>query len=74
MIDSKQQLTGKAVDEEVMSTLQQSGYMTIQHLTLIDIILPLPGSIIEEELQRRIAAINALTAFCSVEDGATVAT
>lgn len=67
--DSEQQLAGKIVDEEVIGALQQTGYMTPQHMMLIDTILTSPGVTVEAEHQRRIAAINAVVAFCDVEEG-----
>ncbi|KKA16488.1 hypothetical protein T310_9911, partial [Rasamsonia emersonii CBS 393.64] len=42
--------------------------MTPQHMILIDTVLTLPGATIEAEYQRRIAAINAVIAFCDVEE------
>lgn len=69
MIDSERQLAGKVVDEEVIEALQRNGYMTPQHMMLIDTILTIPGTTVEAEYQRRIAAINAVVAFCDVEEG-----
>ncbi|KAG5293363.1 hypothetical protein I7I50_03747 [Histoplasma capsulatum G186AR] len=70
VIDSERQLSGKMVDEEVIDVLQRSGYMTPQHLILIDTVLTIPATTVEAEYRRRIAAINAVTAFCDVEEGA----
>lgn len=70
VIDSERQLSGKMVDEEVIGALQQTGYMTPQHMMLIDTILTMPGAMIEAEYQRWIAAINAVIAFCDVMEGA----
>jgi hypothetical protein len=69
VIDSERQLSGKVVDEEVIDALERTGYMTLQHMTLIDTILTMPGTTIEKEYQRRIAAINAVIAFCDAEEG-----
>ncbi|KAL1979001.1 hypothetical protein VTN96DRAFT_7497 [Rasamsonia emersonii] len=41
-------------------------------MMLIDTILTLPGATIEAEYQRRIAAINAVIAFCDVMEGAPI--
>ncbi|RAL06608.1 DUF3435 domain-containing protein [Aspergillus homomorphus CBS 101889] len=68
-IDSERQLAGKVVDEEVMGALERTGFMTPQHMILIDTILAMPGSTVEKEYQRRIAAINAVITFCDVEEG-----
>jgi hypothetical protein len=69
VIDSERQLSGKAVDEEVRSLLEQLENMTLEHLLLIDTIMTLPETTPEEELRRKIAAINAVTAYCGVEEG-----
>ncbi|GFF59263.1 LOW QUALITY PROTEIN: hypothetical protein IFM46972_11333 [Aspergillus udagawae] len=52
-----------------MGALERTGYMTPQHMILIDTILTMPGSAVEKEYRRRIAGINAVTAFCDVEEG-----
>ncbi|KAI2735701.1 hypothetical protein DTO013E5_8636 [Penicillium roqueforti] len=70
VIDSERQLSGKIVDEEVMGALQRTGYMTPHHMTLIDSVLTLPGTTVEKEYERRIAAINAVIAVCDAEEGA----
>lgn len=70
VIDSERQLAGKIVDEEVMSAKQRTGFMTPQHMTLIDSVLTMPGTTVEKEYQRRIAAINAVIAVCDAEEGA----
>jgi hypothetical protein len=70
VIDSERQLSGKVVDEEVMGALQRTGYMTTQHMTLIDSILTMPGTTVTKEYERRIAAINAVIAVCDAEEGA----
>ena len=44
--------------------------MTPQHMTLIDSILTMPGTTVEKEYERRIAAINAVIAVCDAEEGA----
>jgi hypothetical protein len=69
VIDSERQLSGKVVDEEVRSVLKRSKDITPEHLILIDAIMTLPETSIEKELQRRIAGINAVTAYCGVEEG-----
>jgi len=42
--------------------------MTLEHLLLIDAILTLPETSLENENQRRIAAVNAITAYYGVEE------
>ncbi|KUL81576.1 hypothetical protein ZTR_09852, partial [Talaromyces verruculosus] len=39
------------------------------HLTFIDCMMAMPGKTLEAEYQRRIAAIDAGTVFCGVEEG-----
>ncbi|KAJ5776688.1 uncharacterized protein N7511_001699 [Penicillium nucicola] len=70
VIDSERQLSGKMVDEEVKVALESTGYMTPQHMTLIDTVLTMPGTTVEKEYERRIAAINAVIAVCDAEEGA----
>ncbi|KAJ5820533.1 hypothetical protein N7474_006124 [Penicillium riverlandense] len=70
VIDSERQLAGKVVDEEVIGALQRTGYMATQHMTLIDAVLTMPGTTVEKEYKRRIAAINAVVAVCYAEEGA----
>ncbi|KAL4923019.1 DUF3435 domain-containing protein [Aspergillus undulatus] len=69
VIDLERQLAGKLVDTKVMDALEHKGFMPPQHLMMIDAMLTMPGATIEAELQRRIKAINAMTAFCPVEEG-----
>ena len=70
VIDSERQLSGKIVDEEVKVALESTGYMTPQYITLIDTVLTMPGTTVEKEYKRRIAAINAVIAVYDVEEGA----
>jgi len=69
VIDSERQLSGKVVDEDTRGALERSDQMTPEQLLLIDAILTLPETSLERELQRRIAAIHAVTACCGVEEG-----
>jgi hypothetical protein len=69
VIDCERQLAGKFLDDEVKGALERTGYMTPQHMILIDNVLSIPGPTIEKEYQRRIAAIQAVVGFCDVEDG-----
>jgi hypothetical protein len=41
-------------------------------MVLINTILTVPGSTIKKEYQCQIAAINAIIAFCDVEEGSPV--
>lgn len=53
-----------------MAALQRTGYMTSQHMALIDSILTVPGTSVTKEYERRIAAINAVISVCDAEEGA----
>lgn len=66
MINSERQLL---IDEEVQSALKRSDYMTPERLILIDAILTLLDTSAEKECQRRIAAINAVMAYCGMKEG-----
>ncbi|KAL4748723.1 hypothetical protein BDW72DRAFT_205428 [Aspergillus terricola var. indicus] len=69
VINVKRQLAGKLVNTKVMNTLEHKSSMAPQHLAVINALLTMPGTTLEAECQRRIDAINALTAFCPVEEG-----
>jgi len=43
--------------------------MTPHHIILFNTILTIPGTTVDAEYQRQIAAINAVVAFCDVEEG-----
>ncbi|PVH91117.1 hypothetical protein DM02DRAFT_664325 [Periconia macrospinosa] len=58
--DSERQLSGMVVDEDTRDALVRAD-MSPEQLGLIDAILTLPGKSPEQELQRRITAINAVT-------------
>ena len=66
--DSERQLSGMVVDEDTRDALVRAD-MSPEQLGLIDAILTLPGMSLEQELQRRITAINAVTLYCGVEEG-----
>jgi hypothetical protein len=57
------------VDEDVRSVLKRSNYMTPEHFLLINAILTLPKTSLKKKYQRRIAAINTVTAYCDVKKG-----
>ena len=47
-----------------MMFLKRKGFMSPQHLMVIDPTLTIPGATLEGEYKRWINAINAMTAFC----------
>lgn len=69
VIDSERQLSGRVVDEDVRGALERSDNMTPEHLLFIDAIMTLPETSLDKEIQRRNAAINAVTRYCGVEEG-----
>jgi hypothetical protein len=69
VIDLECQLAGLMVTPRVKKTLQDRDSISAQHLTFIDCMMAIPGKTLEAEYQRRIAAIDAGTVFCSVEEG-----
>ncbi|ELR05320.1 hypothetical protein GMDG_07303, partial [Pseudogymnoascus destructans 20631-21] len=71
VINSERQLSGKVVDEDVRGALERLDDMTPEQLLLIDAVLTLPETSLEKECQQRITTINAVTAYCSVEEGVT---
>jgi hypothetical protein len=52
VINYKRQLAGKFLDNKVKGALEQTGYMTPQHIILLDSILSMPGATIKKEYQR----------------------
>jgi hypothetical protein len=69
VIDNKQQLSKKMVNEDTQNALERLDQVTLEHLLLINAILTLPKTSLENENQRRIAAVNAITAYCDIEKG-----
>lgn len=69
VIDLERQLQGKLVDTKVLGALQNANSSSPEFMRVIDTILTMPGATVEAEYQRRIDAINAVTAFCGVEEG-----
>ena len=72
VVDLERQLAGKLVGTKVMRTLKHTEFMTREFMNVIDTMLTMPGDTIEAEYQRRINAINAVSAFCGVEEGRPV--
>ena len=69
VIDSEQQVVGLVINEDMLKALERSEQMTPEHLLLIDAILTLPKTSLENENGCRIPAINTITVYCSVEEG-----
>jgi hypothetical protein len=69
VIDSERQLSRKVVDEDTRDALERLDQVTLEHFLLIDAILTLSKTSLENENRQRIAAVNAITAYYSVEEG-----
>jgi hypothetical protein len=72
VIDLERQLEGLMVDTKVMGALEHTEFVTPEFMLVIDTMLTMPGATVEAEYQRRINAINAVTAFCGVEEGRSI--
>jgi hypothetical protein len=72
MIDLERQLEGLIVDTKVMGALEHTRFVTPEFMLVIDTMLTMPGATVEAEYQRRINAINAVTAFYGVEEGRSI--
>jgi len=69
--DIQQQLSGARLENKVKAELEHCLERTPEHIQLIESLLTLPGSTLEEEYRRRSTAINAIAAYCKVEEGVT---
>jgi hypothetical protein len=69
--DIRLQLSGKTFSNTIKEKLERSNDRTPQHNRLIEAVLSLPGSTIQEEIVRRIAAIRAVVDYCDVQEGDT---
>jgi len=69
VINSKQQLFRKVVDKDTRDALERLDKVTLKHFLLINAILTLPKMSLENENRQRIAAVNAITAYCGMKEG-----
>jgi Protein of unknown function (DUF3435) len=70
MIDIERQLLGDAIDEGVKEKLATKEGMLPQQIHLLEKLTMWPtSSCVEDEWCRRSEVINAVTAYCSVEEG-----
>jgi hypothetical protein len=65
----ERQLSGETFSNDVKATLQMSDDMPPKQKRLIETIMTLPGTTLEEEIRRRNAAIDAVAAYCKFEEG-----
>jgi hypothetical protein len=63
------QLSGHKFTEEVKSMLQITDDMLQPQRRLVETVLTLPGTTLEEEFARRNAVIDAVAAYCKFEEG-----
>lgn len=66
--DIKDQLSGKKFTRNIRTALNLSSIKTPEHKKLIETIFSLPGSTLEDETSRRVAAINAISHYCNLEE------
>lgn len=63
------QLSGLKFTEDVKTTLDLSDEMPPAQRRLVETVMTLPGTTLEEEFRRRDAAIDAVAAYCRFEEG-----
>jgi hypothetical protein len=63
------QLSGFKFDQEVKTTLDLADDMPPALRRLVETMMTLPGTTLEEEFHRRNAAINAVAAYCKFQEG-----
>lgn len=67
--DIELQLSGLKFDEDLKTTLDLADDMPQPQRRLVETIITLPGTTLEEEICRRNAAINATAAYCKFQEG-----
>jgi hypothetical protein len=69
VIDIERQLSGVIFSEDIKATLESNNDRSVEHKRLIEVIMTLPGTLLEDEIRRRNDAINAVVDYCNVEEG-----
>jgi hypothetical protein len=69
VIDIERQLSGLKFNEDVKTNLESLDDKPPEQKHLIATVMTLPAATLEDEMRRRNAAINAITAYCKVEEG-----
>ena len=69
MIDIERQLSGVKFTEDVTTNLESLDDKPPEQKRLIATVMTLPAMTLEDEIRRRNAAINAISAYCKVEEG-----
>jgi hypothetical protein len=67
------QLSGFKFDQNVKTSLDLADGMPLTQRRLVETIITLPGTTLEEETRRRNDAINAVTAHCQFQEGGAAA-
>jgi hypothetical protein len=67
------QLSGFKFDQDVKTSLDLADDMPLTQRRLVETIITLPGTTLEEETRRRNDAINAVAAHCQFQEGGAVA-
>ncbi|KAL5347682.1 hypothetical protein ACLOAV_007091 [Pseudogymnoascus australis] len=67
--DIELQLSGLKFDEDLKTTLDLADDMPQPQRRLVETVITLPGTTLEEEICRRNAAINATAAYCKFQEG-----
>ncbi|KAL1967418.1 hypothetical protein VTN77DRAFT_3203 [Rasamsonia byssochlamydoides] len=71
MLEVQRQLSGVKLSETVNHSLEQSEEVPLPQRRLIEALLTLPRPTLEEEMLRRTKAIDAITAYCLLDEGDT---
>jgi hypothetical protein len=69
VIDIERQLLGLKFNEDVKTNLESLDDKPPEQKHLIATVMTLPTATLEDEMRRRNTAINAITAYCKVEEG-----
>jgi len=67
------QLSGLKFSKDVKTTLELADDMPTVQKHMVESIMTLPGTTLEEEFCRRSTAINAVAAYCKFQEGGAVA-
>jgi hypothetical protein len=69
VIDIERQLSGLNYNKDAKTNLESLDDKPLEQKRLIATVMTLPAATLEDEMLRRNAAINAITAYCKVEEG-----
>lgn len=69
----ERQLSGLKLSQDVKTTLDENNEMPPIQKRLVETIITLPGTTLEEEFRRRNAAIDTVAAYCHFQEGGPAA-